>query len=68
MDDPVLGVELAGETVKVLGIPGLISSKHSIGYVVGELDHAGRPRVHEERRVRQVPDDPPSSAKGSKLN
>ena len=47
VNDAVLGVELVGNTVKVLRIPGLISSEYGIGDVVGELDDAGRPRIHE---------------------
>ena len=68
MNDAILGVELACDAVKVLGVPGLVTSEHSIGNVVGELDHSGRRRVHEERRIRQVPDDSPACAQGSKLD
>jgi len=43
-------------------VPRVISPEHRVGDVVGELVDARSSRVHEERRVRQVPDHSPLGA------
>ena len=68
VNDALLGVELVGDAIEILSIPALISPEHSVGDMVGKLDDAGRPRIHEQRRVRQVPDDSPASPERPKLD
>ena len=68
VNDSIFGIELVGDAVEILRVPGLVSSKHGVGDVIGKLDDAGRARIHEERSVRQAPDDSPSGAENSKLN
>lgn len=63
VDDPVLRIELVADAVEVLRIPGLVSPEDGIGNVVGKLDHARRPRIHEQRRICQMPDDAPPCPK-----
>ena len=51
---PLLGIELGGYAVKILRVAGLITSKHGVGDVIGQLDDPGRPGIDEQRRVRKV--------------
>ena len=67
MNDSVLGVELVGDTIEVLRVPGLIASKYGMGYMVSKLNHAGSARVYEQWRVSQLRDDSPLSAEGPEL-
>ena len=68
MNDAIFGIELVGDAVEILRVPGLVSSKHGVGDVIGKLDDAGRPRINEERRVSQVPDDSPTGTQRPKLD
>ncbi|MCY4627549.1 MAG: hypothetical protein OXE58_08285, partial [Acidobacteria bacterium] len=68
MNDPVFRIELARNTVEILRVARLISPKHGVSDVVSKLDHARRPRINEERRIRQMPDYPPLGAQSSKLD
>ena len=43
----VLGIELVADTVEILRIPGLVSPEYRLGDMVGQLDDARRPRIHE---------------------
>ena len=68
VNNSVVRVELAGDEVEILRVPRVIAPEHRVSDVVGELDDPRRTRVHEERRVRQVPDHSPLCAQGSKLD
>ena len=68
VNNSVVRVELAGDEVEILRVPRVIAPEHRVSDVVGELDDPRRTRVHEERRVRQVPDHSPLRAEGSKLD
>ena len=47
VNDSVLGVELVGDTIEVLRVPGLIASKYGMGDMVSKLNHAGSTRVYK---------------------
>ena len=57
VNDAVLGVKLGGDAVKILRVAGLIASEYGVGDMIGQLDDARRSGIHEQRRVRKVPDD-----------
>ena len=61
-------IELISNDIKILCITSLVPPKHSIGDMIGKLDHSGCTRIDEEGCVCQVLNGTPLGAERSKLN